>query len=325
MTGGNLENSFDPSKPELPDLGRRRILSGGAGILLASAIASPFLGALTTVKAVAQTTPEPAPEGGKSPSKLTLQKSSKKVIDPLFAKFLNEKLVYEVNFLSAFHAADLTVTLRQGLGEEILAQLEAKSTGVVSLASATKRQLFKSRLVVREIDGTKRLVATHFSRLSEKGGVVTKTIHHFDYQNRVWAFHKFVNAAKKEGTSKRIPADVTYYEDFVGFLYNLRAGVYGEVTSGKVIEIRTIPFKGIDRYKIKVATPEEMKEEESWIAKTPGAVHMGNVEIHEKIMGMKTGNGQILVDDQLVPLAGRIKDVIAFGDVSVTLVKRGKV
>jgi hypothetical protein len=319
LSGGIVSTKSKIRDLFLRTLNRRRVMKDGMGVFAASFIGLPMLSSLLTIR---QTGGEEDAAKKSAPTKITGAK--KKTIDPLFAPFLNDKLTYEVSFMGMMKAAEVKVSLRQGLGEEIIGELEAKVLGVVKLASQTKKQVFKSRLVVRPFEGTKRLIATNFSRLSEKSGTVTKTLHRFNWEKKTWDFRKYVNGKRKEVESKTIPADVTYYEDFVGFLYNIRAGTYGEMTPGKTIPVRTIPFKGVDKYTLHIGTEEQLKGESDWLEKNPGSKYLGIIEIHQNIFGLKTGEGRILADEKLVPLAGRIKDVMGFGDVEMKLTKRGK-
>ncbi|MBZ0271012.1 DUF3108 domain-containing protein [bacterium] len=304
-------------------LTRREAMTSGLGLFAASLVIPPFLRPFTNVTRTVITgaAAEDAPEKG-VPSKLKSRGPEKTVIDPKFAKYLGEKLVYEVDFMYTVKAAQVTVTLRQGSGEEIIGELEAKALGVVGWATNMKRQVFSSRLVVREIDGVKRLIPTTFSRVSEKGDKVTKSIHRFLYDKHKRLYSRTVNGKMKRRQTKKIPADVKMYEDFVGFAYNVRAGVYGDIVPGKEIKIRTVPYKGVDEYTIRVAGGDEMKKHAKWFSKNPEARYLGVVKIHQKIFGLKTGEGYVMTDKDLVPVAGKIKDVVTFGDVSTRLVQR---
>ncbi len=305
---------------------RRRFLKDSAGVFLASLVGPSFLRPFTTVRRVEETgAGETAPEKKKTRA-MRRKASAKDVkIDPLFRPFLGEKLVYDVNFLWTIRAAEVVVTFRQGLGEEIVGTLEAKAKGVVGWATNMRRQVFKSRLVVRVFDGKKRLLSTNFSHLSENTKRVKKTLHRFNYEKRRRYYRKYINGKLKKKRTKKIPSHVKYYEDFVGLAYNVRAGVYGDMPPGKTIKIHTVPYKGIDEYTLRIATKKEMKEEKKWIGRHPDAKYMGIVKIHQKIFGLKTGEGKVLADKGFLPIAGKVKDAVSFGDVSTKLAKRSKI
>ncbi len=299
---------------------RRDFLENSLACALTAFAAPPFL-----LRAFTADSEKKVVEGPKK--KLKMKSGAKRkitVVDPLFAGLVGEHLKFEVDFLSTFKAADLDVTFRPGYGNKLIAEIDAVATGVVGWATKMKRQFFRSYLEVMEINGKKRLVATYFSRVSVKGKRVYKSIHRFDYKRGEWHFRKYRNGKRKKREVRKILPGV-FYEDFVGFMYNVRAGCYGEMKPGHEFSIQTVPYKEIDSYKIHVASKEQMDEEKKWVKKTPGAALMGIVEIHQKIFGMKTGEGKVLVDKNLIPLSGKVKDAVSFGDVTVNLVKRSKV
>lgn len=243
--------------------------------------------------------------------------------DPKFAPFLGEKTTYDVSFLWTFNAAKVTVTFQQGSGDEYITEMDARTTGVVEWATNLKRQFVKSRLVMKDDGGVKRLICTHMTRISEKGGTTTKSISSYHYDKGKRFYRRMENGELKKQRVYKMPKNV-YYQDFVGFWYNLRAGMFGKIEKGQDYKIRTIPYKGIDEYTIHVATTEEMAEEKGWLRDNPDAVYMGTVKLHEKVFGIKAREGKMLTDKDFFPMAGKINDVVAYGDVHSKLTSRSK-
>ncbi len=304
---------------KIPESGRRDFLEDSLAILLAGFAAPPFL-----LRAFSAKDDKKTVKGEKKTIKTNFNsRRIKTVIGPPYDKYLGEKLKYSVDFLSTFKAAEVSVVFRPGYGGKLIAEIDAVAKGVVGWATNMKRQFFRSYLEIMEVGGKQRLVVTYFSRISVKGEKTYKSVHRFDYKRGKWHFRKYKNGRRKERWSKPIPSGV-FYEDFAGFMYNVRAGFYGEMKPGHEFSIRSVPFKEIDSYTVHVASGQQMDAERKWIKKTPGAALMGIVDIHQKIFGMKTGEGKVLVDKDLLPLSGKVKDAVSFGDVTVNLVERSK-
>ncbi|MCZ7583696.1 MAG: hypothetical protein M5R36_10390 [Deltaproteobacteria bacterium] len=303
---------------------RRRFLSDGLGALVAGLIVPPALRSLVSVRPVfAEETKDPGKSAsGVLKTKLKVPAGKNVEIDPLFRPFLGEKLIYEVNFLWTVKAALITATLRQGKGEEIIAELDAVAQGVVGWATTTKRQTLQSRLVVREIDGHKRLIATTFSRTSIKADRERRSLHHFDYDKKRWHYRRYTNGkVDKKKNAKDSPR-----REVLRGLRRLRlqrarrnvrrfsAGPHGDDPHDSVQGHRQIHHpRGFERGDGEGKTLD---------GKHPGAAKLGIVQIHQKIFGLKTGEGRILTDAKYLPIAGKVKDVVSFGDVSTTLVKQ---
>ncbi len=326
---GDFMDESPKSEVRRPLFGRRRVVGDGLATLLASAVVPSFLQPFVSVRpADPSPSPTPSPTPGESgtPAKTLKLRHAASVdqLDARFRPFIGEKLVYDVNFMGLIKAASVVVTLKQGIGEEIISELEAKATGMVSWASKTKRQVMKTRLRIMDTGGGKtRLVPLSFSRESERPDRKYRSLQQFDYRRGYWYVTIEINGKRKSRKRKKIPPGV-YYEDFVGFAYNLRAGVYGPANPGDVIKIEGIPYKDVSSYTIRVATQKEWDDEAKWAGDVPGAKKLGIVEIKQEIFGFKPGVAKVLIDDKLVPVAAKVSDVVSYGDVSTRLVERKK-
>lgn len=307
--------------------GRREVVSDGLTAFLAAAMVPPFLRPFVSARRADPTpapspSPTPEPEGGGSlrTRGISLRKQPTAAeVDARFRPYLGEKLTYTVNFMGLIKAATVNVTFKQGIGDDFITEMEAVAHGVVGWASTTKRQKMVTRLKIMDVGGGKtRLAPTHFSRESEKPDRKYRSLQHFDYKNGYWYYTRYINEKREKRRRRKIPPGV-FYEDMVGFTYNLRAGFYGDVNPGDVIKIHGIPFNEVSEYTIRVANAKDLEQEAKWVASVPGARKMGLVEISQKIFGFKPGLGKVLTDDKLVPLAGKIKDVVSYGDVSAEL------
>jgi len=112
------------------------------------------------------------------------------------------------------------------------------------------------------------------------------------------------------------------YDDFVTASYNFRYGVYGEIERGKKYTVATFPKKGPSSYEVRVATKEEEEKKRKSEKIKDGKEYFVKLFLDPEITHSKEGMIEGWLSKELYPIEGTIRDVVLFGDVKGTLIKK---
>jgi hypothetical protein len=234
--------------------------------------------------------------------------------------FMGEELFYEVGVWIFKRAAlgklSFKETEKKGF---MMAVLEAETLGVLGWVARYRVDTY--RAVMEEMDGGKRFRAVSFEEDVKIGNKLRRKTHLFDYQRRKWTQIK----RKKDGTPERTEVDIPpgmVYDDFLTASYNFRYGVYGEITRGKKFTVATFPRKGSSSYEVIVAPKEEEEKRRKDQKKKEGKEFYVKLFLDPEITHSNKGLIEGWLSKELYPLEGTVKDVILFGDVKGTLVKK---
>jgi hypothetical protein len=201
-----------------------------------------------------------------------------------------------------------------------LATLQGESLGVLGFVARYRVDTYRS--VMEEIDGGRRLRSISFEEDVKIGSRVRKRTHFFDYQKGKWITVR----QRKDGTQVRkeeeIPSGMVY-DDFVTASYNFRYGVYGGMERGKTYRVATFPKKGPSSYEVRVASKEEEEKRRKSEKSKDGKEYFLRLFMDAELTHSKEGLIEGWLSKELYPIEGTIKDVIFFGDIRGTLIKKG--
>jgi hypothetical protein len=236
--------------------------------------------------------------------------------------FKGEELVYEIGFW-LFKRAALGKVSFQAMEKEghYLATLKAETLGVLGWVTRYRVDTYRSTMV--EIDGGKCLRSLSFEEDVKIGSKLRKKAHQFDYQNRKWIQFRLRRDGVMERTEEEIPPGMVY-DDFLTASYNFRYGVYGEIERGRNYTIATFPRKGSSSYQVNVAGKEEEEKRKRSEKSKDGKDFYVKLYLDPEITHSKEGLIEGWLSKEFYPVAGMIKDVVLFGDVKGTLVKKLK-
>ncbi len=235
--------------------------------------------------------------------------------------FKGEELIYEIGlWLFKRVALGKLSFMEMGKQGHYLAVLEAETLGVLGWVARYRVDTYRSTM--EEIDGGKRLRALSFEEDVKIGNKLRRKTHLFNYQKRKWIQLR----RKKDETIQRKEEEIPpgmVYDDFLTASYNFRYGVYGEIGRGKKYTVATFPRKGSQTYKVRVAAKEEEEERRKQSEKSKdGKEFFVKLFLDPEITHSKEGLVEGWLSKELYPMEGTIKDVILFGDVKGTLIKK---
>jgi len=236
--------------------------------------------------------------------------------------FKGEELFYEVGFWLFKRAAMGRVSFRE-MGEKgrYLAILQGETMGILGWVARYRTDTYRS--VMEEIDGGRRLRSISFEEEVKIGSKVRKRTHFFDYKNRKWIRIR----QRKDGSKGREEADIPpgmVYDDFVTASYNFRYGVYGEIERGKSYTVATFPKKGPSHYEVQVASKEEEEKRRRSEKFKDGKEYFVKLFLDPEVTHSKEGVIEGWLSKELCPSEGTIRNVVLFGDVKGTLIKKAQ-
>lgn len=236
--------------------------------------------------------------------------------------FKGEELSYEIGFWLFKRVAQGKISFREmGRKGRYLAVLQGETLGVLGWVARYRVDTYTS--IMEEVDGGRCLRSISFEEDVKIGGKSRKRTHFFDYKNRKWIKMR----QRKDGTRTREEAEIPpgmLYDDFVTASYNFRYGVYGEIERGKKYTVATFPKKGPSSYEVRVASKEEEEKKRKSERIKDDKEYYVKLFLDPEITHSKEGMIEGWLSKELYPIEGAIKDVVLFGDVKGTLIKKLK-
>ncbi|PIV20296.1 MAG: hypothetical protein COZ69_09565 [Deltaproteobacteria bacterium CG_4_8_14_3_um_filter_45_9] len=234
--------------------------------------------------------------------------------------FKGEELFYEIGvwLFKKVALGKLSFKEMRGKGRYI-ATLEGETLGVFGWVARYRVDTYRS--IMEEIDEGKRLRSISFEEDVKIGNKLRRRTHFFDYQKRKWIQVRQKKDGTKTRTEEEIPPGMVY-DDFLTASYNFRYGVYGRIERGRKYTVATFPKKGASSYEVRVASKEEEEKRRKSEKSKGGKEYFVKLFLDPEVTHSKEGLIEGWLSKELCPMEGAIKDVVLFGDVRGTLIKK---
>jgi hypothetical protein len=244
----------------------------------------------------------------------------KKRRDSIGEFFKGEELQYEIG-LWLFKKVAVGKISFEEMGEtgRYLATLQGETLGVLGFAARYRVDTYRS--IMEEIDGGKRLRSISFEEDVKIGSKRRGRTHFLDYQKRKWIQVRQSKDGMKTRKEEEIPPGMVY-DDFVTASYNFRYGVYGRIERSRTYRVATFPKKGASSYEVSVVSKEEEEKRRKPGKSKDGKEYFLKLLLDAEMTHSKEGLIEGWLSKELYPIEGIIKDVIFFGDVKGTLIKK---
>jgi len=234
--------------------------------------------------------------------------------------FKGEELHYEIGVWLFKRVALGKISFKE-MGEKgrYLATLQGETLGVLGWVARYRVDTYRS--IMEEVEGGRRLRSISFEEDVKIGNNLRRRTHFFDYQKRKWIKVR----QRKDGVRVRQEVEIPpgmVYDDFITASYNFRYGVYGEIERGKKYTVATFPKKGPSSYEVRVASKEEEEKRKKSEQFKDGKEYYVKLFLDPEVTHSKEGLIEGWLSKELCPTEGRIKDVMLFGDVKGTLIKK---
>jgi len=236
--------------------------------------------------------------------------------------FKGEELHYEIGVWLFKKVALGKLTFKE-MGEKgrYIATLQGETLGVLGWVARYRVDTYRS--IMEEVEGGRRLRSISFEEDVKIGSKLRRRTHFFDYQKRKWIQVRQRKDGTKVRTEEEIPPGMVY-DDFLTASYNFRYGVYGEIGKGKKYTVATFPKKGPSSYEVRVASKEEEEKRKISEKSKDGKEYFVKLFLDPEVTHSKEGLIEGWLSKELYPTEGTIKDVILFGDVKGTLIKKAQ-
>jgi hypothetical protein len=207
------------------------------------------------------------------------------------------------------------------LGEKgrYLATLQGETLSILGFAARYRVDTYRS--IMEEIDGGRRLRSISFEEDVKIAGKLRRRTHFLDYQKRKWIQVRQSKDGLKTRKEEEIPPGMIY-DDFVTATYNFRYGVYGGIERGRTYRVATFPKKGASSYELRVASKEEEEKRRKPGKSKDGREYFLKLILDAEMTHSKEGLIEGWLSKELYPIEGTIKDVIFFGDIKGTLIRK---
>jgi len=200
-----------------------------------------------------------------------------------------------------------------------LATLQGENLGVFGFAPRYRVDTYRS--IMEEVDGGRRLRSILFEEDVKIGSKLRRRTHFLDYQKRKWIQVRQSKDGIKTRKEEEIPPGMVY-DDFVAATYNFRYGVYGGIERGRTYRVATFPKKGASSYEVRLASKEEEEKRRKSEKSKDGKDYFLKLILDAEMTHSKEGLIEGWLSKELYPIEGVIKDVIFFGDIKGTLIKK---
>ncbi len=251
-----------------------------------------------------------------SPTPTKIRRYNSTPPDTIGKRFDGEELKYRIGFWWFNNAAKGRIDFIRNGEDRYLAGVEAETLGFIGWITRYRKDIY--RIYMDEIDGGRRLRTYLFEKTVTIGKRVRKGYIRFDYDKRTMEWKSWGGNRPERGKTEAIPSGIIY-DDPVAALYNFRFGAYGEVMEGKSFFITTFPKDGKpSQISIRVASDEEKKRR---LSNYNGIEYLVDLKINGELIDSRTGDIEIHMDRELVPVEGIVKDVFFFGDVRGRLLR----
>ncbi len=235
-------------------------------------------------------------------------------------KFFNgEELGYEIGFWVFPRAAVGRLSFKEMEQKGYyLSTLQGETLGVLGFVSRYRVDTYRATMI--EVENGTRLRPLRFEEDIKIGEKLRKRTYLFDYQR----MRMIRLRQRKDGIIERREEEIPpgrIYDDFLTASYNFRYGVYGEIERGRNYTIPTFPKKGQFHYEVKVGSKEEEEKKRGSKKDQGKKEYYVKLYLDPEITHSKEGLIEGWLSKELIPVEGRIPDVILFGDVRGRLIE----
>jgi len=247
----------------------------------------------------------------------TVPASSHGIVAPV-KNLIGEDRLYYIDFLFFSHLGEGTLKLNATDQPDIYrAELVGRSIGIASWLSGDRIQTYVSTMQLMPDGSFSSLEHVSLVKKKKQGKLKRyRKICQFDCEKGTIQVEKVKEGRVTASETLHIPEGKNPVDMLTAF-YNLRLGVYGELTRGNKIFIPTYSSKGFTEIEVTVLTAEEQKKKRNF----PADGLLLKAVVDPEIFETKTGSLYVWFDEKGIPARGIIEDMIGLGDLNGYMVE----
>ncbi len=219
-----------------------------------------------------------------------------------------ESLKYRFSFFIFRKAAVVKLNFKHIKDNLFEATLKGQTKGIVGMFTAFRKDIYISKMFYD--NKSKRLIPFEFTKMTQIGGKIRKSIYKFDYKKNV-----IIKTKEKYKNSKLTSKKV--YEikinppvnDYLTLAYNFRLGVFGFPDKNHSLKIKVLPEKKKKQRFIEIFFIKEKKDKIKLKAK-----------IVKDIVKTKRNEVYGIITKDMLPVKGILPGVPIFGDIKAYLI-----
>jgi hypothetical protein len=235
-------------------------------------------------------------------------------------RFLGEELTYQIGFWLFPHCGRaktrFSETERPGVYR---ASLEGRTVGVMDMVLGRYQYTYVSFLETSPKGDRFRPLRFEFTQKQmgkESGRTVT-----FDYVGGEIIFFRTGNNGKVV-EEKRSMKEGIIYEDYLTLFYNFRYGYYGPLKRGQSYHLPLFIHEGMNALDLVIASREEEERRRHMEMNKENKDFFLRFRVNQEDVSSTSGEIEAWLSCDGVPVQGTIKDVILFGDLWGSLIRR---
>lgn len=245
-----------------------------------------------------------------------VQTQSKSILD----QFLGEELFFHIGYWLIPHCGEAEASLvKTGAPDIYRASLQGRTVGIIDALVGRLRYSYVSYSQFADKDD--RLRPVFFQIVRKRAGKERRRTINFDYKVREIKFSKM----KSDGSVKvrREPMQVgKIYEDYLTLGYNLRHGYYGIPEKGKDYRLPLYVSQQKKSITLHFASTAEAQKKRAGKSVLSDKDYLIKFQVDPKDLSSGSGEVELWVTPEIIPITGTIKDVVFFGDLWGDLIER---
>ena len=240
--------------------------------------------------------------------------------ESLLDRFLGEELFFHIGYWLIPHCGEAESDLVQtDIPNIYRASLQGRTVGIIDALVGRLRYSYVS---YSQFDPKEdRLQPIFFQIIRKRAGKERHRYITFDHKAGEIIFTKIGSDGKSKVRRETLQAD-KIYEDYLTLGYNLRHGKYGTPERGKDYQLPLYVTKKKKSIKLHVASTAEVRKMHPDEPIRIDKDFFITFQVDRKDLSSGSGEVELWVTPEILPISGRIKDVAFFGDLWGDLIER---
>jgi hypothetical protein len=235
-------------------------------------------------------------------------------------RFLGEELFFHIGYWLIPHCGEAESDLIQtDLPNIYRASLQGRTVGIIDALVGRLRYSYVS--YAQFVEKEDRLRPIFFQIIRKRAGKERHRYITLNYKAGEIIFSKIGSDGKSKIRRETLQAD-QIYEDYLTLGYNLRHGKYGIPERGKQYQLPlyvTPKQKSIKLHVTSIAEAQKQQPDEYIRIDKDFLIRF---QVDRKDLSSDSGEVELWVTPEIIPISGKIKDVAFFGDLWGNLIER---
>ena len=245
-----------------------------------------------------------------------VQTERKSILD----RFLGEELFFHIGYWLIPHCGEAEADLvKTDIPNIYRASLRGRTVGIIDLLVGRLRYSYVS--YSQFVENEDRLRPIFFQIIRKRAGKERHRYITFDFKAGEIIFSKIGSDGKSKSRRATLQAGKTY-EDYLTLGYNLRHGKYGMPERGRDYQLPLYVTQKKKSIKLHVASTAEAQKQHPDESIRLDKDFLITFQVDRKDLSSGSGEVELWVTPEIMPLSGKIKDVAFFGDLWGDLIER---